>query len=298
MKRRKIDYYRILAILTIICAIVYFYLNIFIPRAIPKLLRVGVVRRPYTLLIVGTDLNYSDVTGKLLTESEGRTDSILLARIDPARYQINVLSIPRDSFVMIPGKGMQKINAAHVYGGIELAEKTITELTGLTVDNYIEVNPYAASKLVDLIGGIDIFVEQNLYYNDRAGNLHINLKQGWHRLSGQEAQGYIRFRHDSEGDIGRIGRQQKFMQTLFRSFAKPTNLLKAPLALDIATQYIKTDLTLAQLIRLVNFARMLSPDDFRSFTAAGDVGMSDYAGSIWVLNRPELEKTVKTYFAR
>src|SRR3990167_10819327 len=109
-----------------------------------------------------------------------------------------------------------------------------------------------------------------MYYVDRAQNLHINLKQGRHKLSGKEAAGYLRFRHDVFGDIGRIERQQKFLQTLFKSFARPTNLLKAPIALKIATRHIKTDLPPLKLMRLLNFTRLLSGGDIQAFTAAGE----------------------------
>jgi LCP family protein required for cell wall assembly len=298
MKKKKVDYYRILAILIVICGIIYFYCNIFAPKLIPKTLRIGTLRRPTNILVVGTDLNFDIVTRKQLKEMDGRTDSILLLHFDPVRYKLSALSIPRDSFVMIPGYGMQKINAANVYGGIGLTEQTISNLTGLHIDGYISIDPSAVVKLVDLIGGVTLYVEKDLYYTDRAQKLYINLKQGWRRLSGIEAQGYIRFRHDATGDIGRIERQQKFMQTLFQSFASPSNLLRAPLAIDIAMQNIKTDLPLSQLIRLTNFARMLSMDELKSFTAPGEVGESSYAGSIVNLNKPELDKIIRDYFSR
>jgi LCP family protein required for cell wall assembly len=298
MKKNRIDYYRLLAILTIIGSILYFYANLFAPRLVPRSLRIGVVRRPMNILVVGTDLNYNIDTGKIMPGSEGRTDSIMLVGIDPIHYRVNILSIPRDSFVAIPGRGMQKINAAHVYGGIDLVKQTVTDLTGLKIDHYVEVNPFVTIKLVDLVGGVDLFVEKDMHYVDRAQSLYINLKQGRHKLLGKDAQGYIRFRHDDSGDIGRVERQQKFLQSLFASFARPTNLLKAPLALGVAAQYIKTDLPLLNIFRLLNFTRMLSPGDIKTFTAAGEVGNSDFAGSIWVLNRPELDRIVRDHFSK
>ncbi len=141
-------------------------------------------------------------------------------------------------------------------------------------------------------------VEKDMHYVDRAQSLDIDLKQGRQRLSGKDAQGYIRFRKDDLGDIGRIERQQKFLQSLFTAFTRPSNMLKAPLALSTAAQYIKTDLPLLKIIRLLNFMRMLSPGDIKTFTAAGEVGSSEFAGSIWVLNRPELDRIVRDYFSK
>lgn len=295
MNKNKIDLLRLTASLMVIFGIIYFYANLFAPRLVPRLLRIGVIRRPTNILVLGTDLNYEAETGKRLTD-EGRTDTILLLRVDPARYQLKLLSIPRDSFVEIPGYGPQKINAANVYGGAELAKKTVAKIIGKNVDYYLKVNPQILVRLIDLLGGVNIFVDEDMYYNDNAAKLKINLKKGWHKLSGKEAEGYLRFRHDFAGDIGRIERQQKFLEVIFRSFATPSNLLKAPLALEVAAEHIQTDLPLSKIIRLANFARMLSPNDVRTFTASGEPGTSEYAGSIWLLNRADLEKVVKDYF--
>jgi LCP family protein required for cell wall assembly len=296
MKKKKIDYYRILAILIILFSLLYFYLNIFFPRLIFSPFRLGTIRRPLTVLLLGTDTTFDVVTGKPMPGSEGRTDTVILARFDPIRDKLFMLSIPRDSYLAIPGYGMQKINAANVYGGIDLLKETLSDLTGIKIDYYLAVNPAAAIKMVNLLGGIEIDVEKDLYYVDRAQNLYINLKMGKHKLSGEEAQGYIRFRHDAEGDIGRIERQQKFLRALFLAFAKPVNLYKVPIGIQLALGSIKTDLPLAKTIRLLNFARMITPARTIATTAPGEAGLSESAGSIWLLNRIELDKIIKDHF--
>lgn len=296
MKNKKIDRYRLLAVATIFFGVLYFYANLFIPKIIPRTFRIGTIRIPATILILGTDVNFDVNTGEPIEKSNSRTDSILLLRADPVHYKMNVLSIPRDSFVPIPGHGVNKINAANVFGGIELAKTTVANLAGKNIDYFIEINPYGIVKLVDLLGGVKLFVEKDMYYIDHAQNLHINLKKGHHRLSGKEAQDYIRFRHDATGDIGRMERQQKFLQALFLSLARPANIMKAPLIIDIANKYIKTDLPLLKIIRLSNFVRMLSLRDIRTFTPSAESGTSDYAGSILLLNKYELEKILNAYF--
>jgi LCP family protein required for cell wall assembly len=295
MKNNGVDRLRLLAILTIIVSVFYFYANLFVPRLIPSFLRIGVTRKPLNILILGTDLNFSAETRQRIV-TESRTDSILLMRVDPIHYKIVLFSIPRDSFVNIPGFGYSKINAANVFGSIELTKKTVTALTGVHIDHYLKLNPAAVTNLVNLLGGIDIYVEKDMYYVDRAQNLYINLKEGWHHLSGLEAQDYMRFRHDNAGDIGRIDRQQKFLQTLFLNFAKPSNIMKAPTAIAITMRHIDTDLSLAKLIRLMNFARMLNRSEILTFTATGEPATSPYAGSILVPDREVIQNIVREHF--
>jgi len=295
MKNKGVDRLRLLAVLTIVIAILYFYANLLVPRLTPSFLRIGVTRKPVNILILGTDLNFSAETRQRV-ETNGRTDSIVLMHVDPIHYKIVLLSVPRDSFVNIPGFGYNKINAANVFGSIELTKRTVSELTGVHIDKYIELNPAAVTKLVNLLGGLDIYVDRDMYYVDRAQNLYINLKAGWHKLSGLEAQDYLRFRHDNAGDIGRIEHQQKFLQTLFANFARPTNLVKAPAAIAITMRHIDTDLSLSQLIRLMNFARMLNRSEILTFTATGEPGTSPYAGSILLPDRAALAKIVRENF--
>ncbi len=295
MKNKGVDRLRLLAILTVVIAILYFYANLLVPRLTPSFLRIGVTRKPVNILILGTDLNFSAETRQRV-ETNGRTDSIVLMHVDPIRYKIVLLSIPRDSYVDIPGFGYNKINAANVFGSIELTKRTVSQLTGVHIDNYLMLNPAAVTGLVNLLGGINIYVEKDMYYVDRAQNLYINLKAGWHKLSGLEAQDYMRFRHDNAGDIGRIERQQKFLQTLFLNFAKPSNLVKAPAAITITMRHVNTDLSLSKLIRLVNFARMLDRREILTFTATGEPGTSPYAGSIIVPNRAVLQNIIRENF--
>jgi LCP family protein required for cell wall assembly len=296
MTRRQIDRLRLLALLTIVLGIVYFYANIFTPRLIPRFLRIGVTRRPTNILVLGTDINFSKETGEPIMETSGRTDTIMVMRLDPVRYKLFILSIPRDTFVPIEGYGYQKINAANVFGGTALIKKTVEKLIGREIDNYIKVNTYAAVKLVDLVGGIDVEVDQDMYYADRAQGLYINLKKGRQRLSGKQAEGFIRFRHDARGDLGRISRQQQFMEVLFHSFTKPQNLIKAPVALTIAMRYIQTDLPLLKMIRLGNFARMLAVNDVTNFTPAVTDATDPAAGSILILDKKSLDEAVRTHF--
>ena len=169
-----------------------------------------------------------------------RTDTIILVNIDPRTKSVNALSIPRDSKVYLPGdNGVNKINAAHALGGIEMTKRTIEDTLGVHIDKYIMVHDNAVKEIVDAMGGIDIYVEKPMHYNDYSGNLHINFTKGDHHLNGQQAVEYLRFRHDALGDIGRTQRQQWLLRSLLNKLKEPETITKIPDIISVAKKYVK-----------------------------------------------------------
>jgi len=292
----KLDRTRLLAILVIFFSIIYFYLNIFYPIIIPSFLRIGVTRKPINILLLGTDITFNYMTNKPMPNVDGRTDTIVLAHIDPIKSELNLLSVPRDTLVSIPKYGWQKINAAHVFGGNELTKSILTDLTGQKIDYFIEVKPTAVSRLVDLLGGVTLYVEKDMRYVDRAQNLNINLKQGWQKLSGAKAHEYIRFRHDPFGDIGRVGRTQKFLSAATAELGRPRNIVKAPFAVNAALQEIKTDLPITEIFRLLNWMRMLAAGAVHTTTVSGEVSSAAGVGSVWQVDKRGLQKNIEEFF--
>ena len=158
-----------------------------------------------TIMIMGVDERADDV---------GRSDTLMIATIDPKLDQAALLSIPRDTRVKIKGHGYDKINAAYAYGGERLTQDTVEEFLGVNMDHYIIVNVKAFQRIIDALGGVDIDVEKRMYYEDPwddDGGLLIDLRPGLQHMDGKTAVTYVRYR-DEEGDIGRIKRQQAFMK--------------------------------------------------------------------------------------
>ncbi len=292
--KKKLDLIRLLAIFIVIAGIVYFYLNVLSPKLIPNILKAGIIERPMNILVLGLDINYNPITKQQIFD-EGRSDTMMLIYYDPLRGKINILSIPRDCYVDIPGYYPTKINAAYAFGRIDLAKKTVENLTGVHVDKYIIANTKGLIMLVDLLGGVSVDVEKDLYYVDRAGGLNINLKKGRHKLSGKEAEGYIRFRHDAIGDIGRILRQQNFLKELTRSLSTPNALIKSPFIVGIFERNVKTDLTLKEFIMLGNTLRQLDLKEINAASVPGEPG-DNQAGSVWLVNYEEMRKIISQYF--
>lgn len=215
---------------------------------------------PLNVLFMATDVDYELRHGKEVLGLRGNTDTMILAHLDPARQQVRLLSIPRDTRVPIPGHGTFKINAANPYGGPKLAEDVVQSFLNLPVDRYMVINTQGVIQVVDALGGVNVFVPKAMNYDDNTGHLHIHLDKGWNFLDGRHAHDFLRFRHDDLGDIGRVQRQQAFMQALMTQYMTPLNLLKTPRLLSVASANMETDLSAGELLRIVAWAKDLKRD--------------------------------------
>lgn len=204
-----------------------------------------------TLLLLGSDENRDNK--KRIYTKHTRSDTIMLAHFDFTHRRISVLSIPRDTRVRIPEHGVHKINAAMAIGGPELTVETLREWLGVPVDHYVVIYYNAFRRAVDLLGGVYVYVEKPLHYDDNWGDLHVHLEPGWHLLDGQQALGYVRYRSDS--DLARIERQQKFLTAIKEHFRHPSTYLKLPQILDAVDENLKTSLSYGQMLALAWFAK-------------------------------------------
>ena len=224
-------------------------------KAVKKVLTVThTAHEPVNILVLGSDRR------KGIAGDRGRSDSIMLIRIDPRTKSISMLSIPRDLRVEIPGWGTDRINAAYSDGGAALSVSTFKTLTGLPVNHFIDINFIGFIDIVDYLGGVYIDVDRQ-YYNNTAvtGYSSIDLPAGYQKLSGHNALSFVRFRHDQLGDWGRIVRQQLFLRELKRQALRWHNVLKLPKLISIITHNtvsdissIKALLSLTQLVLGVN----------------------------------------------
>jgi LCP family protein required for cell wall assembly len=294
---KKTDRLRIYAVLLLIGSIIYFYLFLLSPRSIPYFLRFAPLPKNMNILIMGTDTVYDKIKHVALKDM-GHTDSMILMNINTANYKINMLSIPRDTLVEIPGYGWQKVNSAFFLGGPDLAIETVEKLLGVKVNHYVILNTRGLIKLIDLMGGIRIFVDKDMYYVDNWGGLKINLKKGVQTLNGEQAHGFIRFRAEPLGDVSRVQRQQEFMQTLLRKLATPSMLIRTPWVMAIAFENIRTDLSLKELLYGLNFARYLRKDDANMSIVPGEFSIGEANASIWKVDREQLHDIVNRYFSK
>lgn len=250
--------------------------------------------RRQNILLLGVDSNGSHTDPWTGT----RSDTIVLLNIDPKTHSVNAISIPRDSKVYLPGEfGVQKINAAHALGGVQLTKQTVENTLGVKIDRYIVVSDDAVKKLVDALGGVPIYVEKNMFYNDYSGNLHVHLRKGLNVLDGTNAVGYLRFRHDGLGDIGRTQRQQWFLRGLLEKIQTPQAIAKIPEMLNIATTYVKTDLSLYEMSQYAALAKSFDISKIEVATLPGAPNKKGYT-SYWILDPDKTQEVVNRLIYR
>ncbi len=239
-----------------------------------------------TILIMGVDVRHDDA---------GRSDTMMIATIDPKMDSASLLSVPRDTRVRIYGYGYDKINAAFAYGGEPLAERTVENFLGINIDHYIIIDVSSFVKIIDAIGGIDIDVEKRMRYEDPwddNGGLVINLYPGVQHMDGQTAVTYVRYR-DSEGDIGRIKRQQKFMSACMEKIMSPAFIPRIPAVLREVIDAIDTDMTTRQLLELAGSLKSAKENGLETDMVPGYPLYIDEV-SYWIPDIEELQYAMAT----
>jgi len=249
----------------------------------------GGLKEPLTILVYGSSPEYVGYHKRAEERFRGLADTILLVRLDPKANRVVVLSIPRDVWVNLPGYGWRKVNAASPLGGPALMKEAVARVVGVRPERYVAVSLEALRALVDAIGGVRVCVERPMRYRDTAARLVIDLKPGCRVLSGEEAEGYVRFRKDALGDIGRIQRQQAFFHALKEKLLSPAGLLRLPRAVAAVEPYVETDLTREEKGALLGLA--MKRPELVSLLLPGRFG-----GGGWEVDQKALKALVERYF--
>ena len=217
-------------------------------------------------------------------EEVANTDSIMVASVDPDTKIISLLSIPRDTRVELRGSQFLKINAMVMYGGIPELMKQVTKLTGIPLDGYVMTNFDGFKNIIDTLGGIDMYVERNMYHEtgDKIDGF-IDLKEGQQRLTGSQALQYSRWRGDSLADISRTARQQKVIKAVAKEMMQVSVLTKMPKLVPQLMDTIQTDLSVADLLKLSRVAASFDSSNVVSQTLPG-VFLDFNEISFWEVN--------------
>lgn len=253
--------------------------------------------RPVNILVMGIDWmpGASADAAKIF---EGRSDTMLLLQIYPADNTVSLLSIPRDTLVPIPGVGRVRINEANVVGGPKLVEKVLKNtLNDVDIDRYVRVSSGAFRELVDLLGGVEVFVPEAMSYTDNTQRLKIDLAAGWQTLNGEQAEQFARFRDRDYGDIGRIQRQQFLLAALRERITSPAVLASLPQILRIMQKYVDTNLSFEEMLALANFGLQLDEDDLKMVMLPGRPSEAgEYYASYWIMDLAGRDRVMRQYF--
>ena len=234
------------------------------------------------VMILGIDERKDDV---------GRSDTLMVATVDPDKETASLMSIPRDTRVAIEGNGYDKINAAYAYGGYTLTKKTVEQLLDVPMDYYILIDVRAFERIIDALDGIDIDVEKRMYYEDPwddDGGLVIDIYPGMQHMTGEKAIQYVRYR-DTEGDIGRIRRQQRFVRAVLQKATSPEVFAKLPEIVGEIAKSVRTDLGASDMLRFLQLMKKVQEQGLTAEMAPGNPAW--YKGvSYWIPDIVEIRR--------
>lgn len=225
-------------------------------------------------------------------EGYTRSDVMILASIDLEEKRAVLVSIPRDTMVEIPGYGTQKINAAHAFGGPELAIQTVSELSGMDIHHYVEVDFEAFKSIVDAIGGVPFSLEYDIE-DDYAGYLDA----GDYNLTGEQALIIARSRKLPKGDLDRIENQHELLRAMVEK-ALTIREVEAMLdILDAVVSYLQTTISPDEIITLAQWMQGMSMDNVEMTTLEGT---DKTVGGIWYYvleenSKDELFRNIRLY---
>lgn len=231
--------------------------------------------------------------GTDLAENAPHSDTLLAWTVRPRWGRVDVLSIPRDTRVDVPGYRFRRVNEVYAYhhrtkkDALWAAAQTRNAVEQLFRDaggalflrNVVQVNYDGFRRLIDRLGGVTVSVDEPMDYDDDAGNFHVHFTTGIRRLDGEDALRFVRFRGRS-GDRGRVLRQMEFVRALVRRSVAPDLAWRGPLALVDAWGAVTTNLSLADLAFLVFEARRWSPRSIHPWILPGKP-----KGAYWEMDR-------------
>jgi len=247
-------------------------------------------RKRFTVLLVGVDRRPGET-------SLSNTDSLLVASVNTDNGKVALVSIPRDTQVIIPGYGKIKINAtARVGEGLKTTTALIESLTGQPIDGYVLTNFTGFKSIIDTLGGITVNVEKDMHYvtGDVTDGV-INLAKGTQRLNGTQALQYARFRQDALADISRTVRQQTILKAMGKEFMQVKTIAKLPWLVPQIAKSVETNLSVGQLWALTNFLLRIENPKISSQTLPGDFLIENDI-SYWKVDLLKSHAVVKKLF--
>ena len=228
---------------------------------------------PINILAMGVDIG---VVGSEDKDNLKRTDTIVLINYNPKLEEANVISISRDTLIEVNNK-YKKINEANVIGGPAFLIDTVENMFNIQVNYYGKVDYAGFRKIIDIIGPIEVKINNKMDYDDSTQNLHIHFKKGETvQLDGKKAEEFFRWRKNNDGtgfadgDLGRIENQHVFMNKVIDKFKSPAIIPKIPNILSSLPNYIDTNMSAQDMVKNGYAIMKLDKAKINMYTIKGD----------------------------
>ncbi|MBE6632361.1 MAG: LytR family transcriptional regulator [Ruminococcaceae bacterium] len=256
----------------------------------------------YTFLIVGRD-------------SAGlNTDVIMVASFDVAKGKISIMQIPRDTYVEIDGQDYkmnailakyyskakrENSNEDYFVAGMKGLSTVISTNMNIKLDYYVLVNLKGFRNIIDILGGVYMYIPQDMEYEDPDQDLYISLKEGWKLLNGNQAEQFVRFRKGyPTGDIGRVNAQKLFLSALFKTVKDNISIDKIPDLVSEGIKNVTTNIGVSDMIYFAKNALKVDLEEINMMTLPGEGAYyyGDSGTSYYVLYKEAVHKIVSDYF--
>ena len=241
------------------------------------------------ILVLGVDRG-GDFSG-------GHADTMLLVSLDNATGKVRIISIPRGTVVTAAdGKTWERLGEKYSEIGVSGMTDAVRNLLGVSIHYYVVMDTKALDDFIDALGGIDVYVEMRMDYEDPELGLSIHIPQGVQHMDGDTAQKYLRYRSGELGDVGRVQRQHRFLKALYTRLLNVNTLGHLPALMKILQEQVDTNVEVWDSAHLAEVLQILSKEDPETIMLPG----SPYAGdeSIWMPDKELTAAKMKTLFPK
>ena len=248
-----------------------------------ELVQVAADQNVVNIMLVGQDRRQND-------SERQRSDSMILLTLNRSAQTLDMTSFMRDTYVEIPGWGGNRLNAAYVFGGIDLMNETFLNNFGVKIDGVAEVDFYDFVEIIDLVGGVDIELKDEEVWalNQYASDENYVASSGIQHLNGEQTLMYCRIRNVGNSDFERTERQRRVVQELFKN-AKSMSTIQMLNVLDKTFELLNTNLTDEDLLNLMVEVMDMGVAEFETHNIPEDAGYSSQSINGMSVLVPDLE---------
>ena len=190
-----------------------------------------------------------------------RADAVMVISLEQKTGKIRTISIPRGTLITVNGSEPEQVKMIYEREGIGKTLKAVRGLLGVTVHQYVVLDKSALRELVDAVGGVDLYVETKMDYEDPEAGLYIHIPQGYQHMDGDTAQKFLRYRSGDLGDIGRVQRQHRFIRAMYDKVLHIDTLAKLPDIAKILQERVNTSVEVWDTAELANMLKSLSAEE-------------------------------------